>query len=352
MSSRAWVSFGALLLGACSMSVDVVGRVDPGEELYYGTATSDGQDGGRIDMATADGKHCIGEYRFNGGGRMGLLPVAPSGGLARLVCNDGRTAGVRFNSLSVTSGYGYGRASDGSAVRFAFGMTEAEAAPHLGSRPATDTKRPGGTGTGFFVGSAGEIMTNHHVAGNCTAVTAQTADGVVHEARVLANDAVNDLALVKIDVASPAALSFYATPTYRPGDRAITYGFPLTGTLTDSGNLTSGDITALSGRGNDSRMLQMSVPVQPGNSGGPLVDDRGVVVGVVKSKLNALYVAAETGDIPQNANFAVKEVFARTFMQANGVAPKSAGDGRPRLSTADIGDQLRAAVVHLTCHGD
>ena len=195
-------------------------------------------------------------------------------------------------------------------------------------------------------------MTNAHVAGNCASITALLADGTVHDGRLLANDRVNDLALVKLDVVSPASLVFHATANSRPGDAVTTYGFPLTGTLTDSGNLTSGSITALSGMGSDSRFIQISAPVQRGNSGGPLVDEKGVIVGIVTAKLNALRIAAQTGDIPQNANFAVKEVFARTFMQANGITPLIAPANMPKRSLPQLGDMLKTAVVQLTCHGD
>lgn len=349
---RALVLAGLLILPACGTSVTVVGRVDPDDGFYYGTATSDGADGGRIEMTSADGRQCLGRYRFSGGGG-GLLAGPPTGGIAHLLCNDGRSAVVRFTNTGLMSGYGFGRADDGSVVRFAFGMTEAEAAPHLGPPvvQAQQPRRTGGSGTGFFVGPTGEFMTNAHVAGNCKAVSARLVDGTVHAARTLGKDVGNDLALLTIDKAPPAVLTFDGTPAYRAGDVAIAYGFPLPQFLTDTGNLTTGHITALSGGGNDSRMLQISTPVQPGNSGGPLVDERGAVLGVVTSKLDALVVAGRTGDVPQNANFAVKEILARSFMQAHGVQPLPAGNANKR-SVADIGETLRKASVLVRCEGD
>ena len=65
-------------------------------------------------------------------------------------------------------------------------------------------------------------------------------------------------------------------------------------------------INSLSGILNDSRFMQISAPVQPGNSGGPLLDTSGHVVGVVAEKLNALKIARATGSIPENINFAIK----------------------------------------------
>jgi serine protease Do len=84
-------------------------------------------------------------------------------------------------------------------------------------------------------------------------------------------------------------------------------------------NVTTGNISALAGIGNDSSKFQISAPVQPGNSGGPLLDHNANVVGVVVSKLNALNLAKENGDIAQNVNFAIKGSVVQSFLRANGV---------------------------------
>ena len=144
---------------------------------------------------------------------------------------------------------------------------------------------------------------------------------------------------------------FNAVPTYRQGDQVVVYGFPLVGALSEAGNLTTGTLSALSGLGNDSRYIQISAPVQPGNSGGPLVDDKGNVIGVVTSKLNAIRVAEATGDIPQNVNFAIKDVVAKSFLQAHDIPFAEGGSDGPSLTAADIGDVLREKVVFLQCKG-
>jgi serine protease Do len=90
------------------------------------------------------------------------------------------------------------------------------------------------------------------------------------------------------------------------GESIFVYGFPLTGLLSSSGNFTVGTITSIAGLGDDSRIMQISAPVQPGNSGGPLLDRSGNVVGIIVSKLNALRLAQVTQDMAQNINFAIK----------------------------------------------
>jgi S1-C subfamily serine protease len=95
-------------------------------------------------------------------------------------------------------------------------------------------------------------------------------------------------------------------------------------------------------------MLQMSAPVQPGSSGGALFDASGNVVGVVVTKLNAKVVAEETGDIPQNVNFAVKASVAREFLRDHGVSFRTAPSSVAR-SNADVGEIGRQVTILVEC---
>ncbi len=134
----------------------------------------------------------------------------------------------------------------------------------------------------------------------------------------------------------------------RLGDPVVVYGFPLVGVLTPTGNLTTGGVSALAGLGNDSRMMQISAPVQPGNSGGPLLDSGGNVVGVINMKLNALRTAAATGDVPQNVNFAIKASVVRNFLDANSVDYQNAPAAR-ELKPADVADRAKKFTLLIEC---
>jgi serine protease Do len=101
-----------------------------------------------------------------------------------------------------------------------------------------------------------------------------------------AHDAANDLALIKIEMHPTVFASLRSGIRLREGVAA--FGFPLAGLLATSGNFTLGNVTAVAGLGDDTRILQISASVQPGNSGGPLLDYSGNVVGVVEGKLNAI----------------------------------------------------------------
>jgi len=123
----------------------------------------------------------------------------------------------------------------------------------------------------------------------------------------------------------------------------------LAGTLASSGNVTAGNITALAGIGDDKRLMQISAPVQPGSSGGPVLDRNGNVVGVIVSKLNALKFAASLKDIPQNVNFAIKGSVLASFLSSNGFAGADKGETHNPLSIPDIAERAAAFTVHVEC---
>ena len=117
------------------------------------------------------------------------------------------------------------------------------------------------------------------------------------------------------------------------------YGFPLSGVLASGGNITTGNVTALVGVRDDSRHLQISAPVQPGNSGGPLLDHNGNVVGIVVGQLPSHY---------QNVNFAIKSSVARDFLDAQGVQVENV-ENHSVLSTPDIADRAKTFTVRIEC---
>jgi S1-C subfamily serine protease len=204
-----------------------------------------------------------------------------------------------------------------------------------------------GTGTGFVVDRDGRVLTNHHVIDGCREVRIRQ-DDAGHEATVRATDAGDDLALIEVADGPRIAARFRSGREARPGESVVAFGFPLSSVLASSGTLTTGTISALSGLGNNPKQLQISAPVQPGNSGGPLIDQSGRIVGVVASKLNALKVAQVTGDIPQNVNFAIKAKVATDFLDRHKINYEKA-ESKTELKTVAIGDQAKDYTVLVEC---
>jgi S1-C subfamily serine protease len=213
-------------------------------------------------------------------------------------------------------------------------------------RPEQNRKVNVGSGTGFFVGRDGAILTNAHVVDNCSTVTVVPDGSGPVPARVTATDRTNDLALLKTDYTPKKVANLRIG--IRLGEPIAAFGFPLSGVLASNGNFTLGNITALAGLGDDTRHMQISAPVQPGNSGGPLLDNKGDVVGIVTYKLNALKTAAASGDIPQNVNFAVKASAAATFLESNRVVAEP-GAGSAVLQPADLADHAKAMSAFVQC---
>jgi S1-C subfamily serine protease len=200
-------------------------------------------------------------------------------------------------------------------------------------------------GTAFLVSTDGKALTNAHVVEGCELIQL-SLNGQQRAAQLLARDDGNDLALLETDVRSQSVSNWRLS--VRQGEDIAVYGFPLIGVLASGGNITIGNVTALAGLRNDSRYLQISAPVQPGNSGGPLLDKYGNVVGIVVAKLNAVGVASVTGDIPQNVNFAIKASVVAAFLDAQRVdhaENKSSG----MLSTPDIAERAKAFTAQVVC---
>jgi serine protease Do len=201
-------------------------------------------------------------------------------------------------------------------------------------------------GTAFFVTQDGTLVTNAHVVDGCLQVHVKASDGTFSDGRVVARDTANDLAIVKTDktVSKIAALRIGV----RLGEGVEAFGYPHAEILSSSGNFTLGNVTALSGISDDSRFIQISAPVQAGNSGGPLLDQYGNLVGVVTSKLNALKVAVANGELPQNVNFAVKAAILASFLDSNRIAYQQGADTKP-MEPADIADKARDISAFIAC---
>lgn len=214
--------------------------------------------------------------------------------------------------------------------------------------PLTPTPKTMSVGSGFMVSKAGHILTNAHVIEGCREVHTKLPSGRAMLASTVAHDFDSDLALLQVSGSGPDIAAFREGRVVRQGEAVVVVGFPLSGLLASGSSLTTGTVSALAGLRDDPTFLQITAPVQAGNSGGPLLDESGNVVGVVVGKLNALKVAGLTGDLPQNVNFAIHGTVARSFLDARGVRYETA-PSRTKLEIPDVGDRAREFTVVLQC---
>ncbi|MBR0674059.1 S1C family serine protease, partial [Neoroseomonas soli] len=216
----------------------------------------------------------------------------------------------------------------------------AESAPP----PAPRRGRPIGTGSAFAVAPNGLAITNAHVVQGCGSVVDETGRAV----RIVAADRRRDLALIDTGRSFASIVHFRPQGGVDLGETVLVFGYPYGQALGTGLNVTNGIVTGLSGPGGDDSRFQMNAAVQPGNSGGPAVDDAGMLLGVAVGRLNDLAVLRATGSLPQGINFAIRAAEVERFLAQNGVRPErgsaAAGTGARAVSAA-----VAPAVFQILC---
>jgi serine protease Do len=171
------------------------------------------------------------------------------------------------------------------------------------------------SGTGFFI-SNDVIATNYHVVADSKEIIISVNQNQ-YVAKLLIKDAINDLALLQIQFKDNLLERKMFSEQIKPlpvgevnqvkeGNKVFTIGFPLLQELGKTPRVSEGIINSIYGINDDPRMFQISIPVQPGNSGGPLFNQNGEVIGIITSTINNAYLIINKGTFPQNVNFAVK----------------------------------------------
>jgi len=200
----------------------------------------------------------------------------------------------------------------------------------LNRKTSDDTKDEassggGGSGSGIIFTADGLVLTNHHVTAAGSSYTIITSDGQEIPATIVAQDADLDVAVLRLRTRFVSA-SFRTPPPIissgkaRSGEKVFTVGHPLAGLLSSEAKYNEGTISALSGMKDDLHLMQISVPIQPGNSGGPLANARGEVVGLIVSTINGSALLKQNNIMAQNINFAIKADPIRGFLQENSLS--------------------------------
>ncbi len=216
-----------------------------------------------------------------------------------------------------------------------------EFSPHKESSSDNTTlpDSPTASGSGFFITNDGYLITNFHVIKDATKFRLVTSAGTI-AAKVVQVDEANDIALLKADGQfDPLPIS--SSQTAQLGNTVATIGFPDPTLQGFSPKLAKGEIASLAGIQEDSRYFQISVPVQPGNSGGALVDERGNVIGIVSAKLDESAALAASGALPENVNYAIKSSLVLSFLES--VPAVSAKLKSPNTGVEPFSDVVKSA---------
>jgi S1-C subfamily serine protease len=239
--------------------------------------------------------------------------------------------------------------TDPAPTRIASAETPWAAASSARPTPSVPApKSNASTGSGIYVNAEGFILTAAHVVNGCSMIGVKSGGMSFIKAEAEAVDSKNDLALIraKPGLGEPARFRTSAHPIQLGEDVGV-IGYPLAGLLSNEPKATFGEVSSVAGINNDYTLLQISAPIQPGNSGGPVFDGDGAVVGVVVSEISPTLMA-RIGILPQNVNFAIRSEIAQIFMSAHGVAflPQTRA---VRLEHQDLAAQGRRSTAQIVC---
>ena len=229
------------------------------------------------------------------------------------------------------------------------------------------------TGSGFFVSKTGHILTNEHVVRDCGSVTVGDNANNQVTASIKETDARNDLALLRISSTkmtsaetkslirklSSKKLGLKLVPLASEGlvriddvelgEDVLVAGYPYGELFSNSIKVTKGIVSANKGMGDDSGQFQMDAAVQSGNSGGPVYDENGNIVGVVIAQLDKRKVERTIGSLPENVNFGIKASTVRQFLTSAGL-PTKWSNRTKRKSTKELAQIAKNQTVMVVCN--
>ena len=199
------------------------------------------------------------------------------------------------------------------------------------------------TGSGFFITNNGYIITNSHVVKGSESINIEYND-IIYEAKIIEEDKHNDVALLKIELLDTPFIPIKHNEI-KKGIKVCALGYPLTSIQGKELKATFGHINSLSGIQGDTRFLQVDTSIQPGNSGGPLVNMEGNVVGIITSKLNEAVTFRATGGFSQNVNYALNINYILPILKKHNIVLSSIN--KKTLSSDSLIDLIDDSVVFI-----
>ncbi|MCE0483111.1 MAG: tetratricopeptide repeat-containing serine protease family protein [Methylacidiphilales bacterium] len=213
-------------------------------------------------------------------------------------------------------------------------------------QPIPNADVPKASGTGAFISVDGLVLTAAHVVQGASRIEVVTVAGRL-VATVVKIDTTNDVALLKCTGTNFTPVPIAPSKEARAGTSVFTVGFPNVQIQGFDPKLTSGEISSQTGIQDDPRQWQISVPIQPGNSGGPLCDENGNLIGMVEATLNPLAMAKVEGEVPQNVNYAVKSSYILPLLDDVQNLPPSLGSTNGAKFEDVVGKVQKSVVLIL-----
>ena len=201
------------------------------------------------------------------------------------------------------------------------------------------------SGSGFAVTGNGYVVTNNHVVNGCTDVIVHHKGNQI-KTTVVAYDPINDLALLKATFTPDEFLRISNNDADLLQDVFVA-GFPFGHALSTSIKVTKGIVSSLSGLANNYSNMQIDAALQQGNSGGPIIDDKGNVIGVAVSKIDLKFAIENLNAIPEGTNFGIKSSVLKNFLRSNSIALQSPSDSE--ISKKELGQKVTNATYFLSC---
>ena len=198
---------------------------------------------------------------------------------------------------------------------------------------------PAASGSGFFVSETGTIITNNHVVEDCDLVKVNFKNDE-SEAKIISTDKVNDLAIIKTNLKTNFVYSISEEDAQLLEDIIIA-GYPLGKQVSAAIKTSKGSVTAIAGFQDNYSEFQTDAALNQGNSGGPILNQKGNVVGVAVA-------AFGKNEGVESFNFGIKSSTLKTFMKANSLNIKTAN--KRNLSNKELGQLITNGTVYLECH--
>lgn len=230
-----------------------------------------------------------------------------------------------------------------SRVRRAKGKMEPKEALYPGLRMVA-------SGSGFFVSAEGHLLTNNHVVDGCTRISVKpTAERNHGVADVVGTDKPDDLAVIRYSKPAPAVAVFRKPLSLNIGDKVAVIGHPLHGLVAIKPIFVTGAVRSFQPEQLDRwGRFAIDADIRHGNSGGPVIDDRGFVIGVVSAKINTPAMFQSTGAVMRNIGIVIRQDRALRFLERFNIAYRGA-DNRPVLDDGGLFDLAQTFVARIGC---